>query len=524
MKRHHLNRLVLGLFTVLLIGGGTELGLANLDREGTVSPVVALDRTSVLTGTDEELQILLHFDVPEPAWKRPDRRPLNLTLVIDRSGSMADKGKITHARDAAIKLVDAMSPSDYLGVVEYDDQINVLWPSSQLTSPGRVKRLIEELHPRGATDLAGGLMRGLEEVRRNARADAINRVLLLSDGLANRGLTHPSEIARFVRDARMRGLTVSTLGLGLDFNENLMQSVAEVGGGNYYYVESPAQMAGIFEQELSTLFTTVAQDVQLRITVTGRVLSLDAIGYEVTRNGNEAVVDLENLYGGERRTVLLKLRTKTDEPGPVDLGSLIFCYTDREKGKPVTVELGDLAVDATENPEAVAASRDDKASAEALLMTADEEHEQYVEQYENGEKDEALGNIAALSQRMQHANVTYQDVRIDKKMEQLHMETEEMREADLNEANRQSYLKGSKERFYQAKRGKRSKYMLQENDKGYDVRQLQTRLADLGLYTGPVDGEYDSEVASAVSEYQSTNGLSVDGIAGPATLKSLSLY
>lgn len=524
MKRQRHSRLVLGLSLLLLIAGSTGLGLANRDLEGAVSPIVSLDRTSVLTGTDEELQILLHFDVPEPTWKRPERSPLNLTLVIDRSGSMADKGKITHAREAAVKLVDAMSPGDYLGVVEYDDQISVLWPSSPLTSPERVKRLIGNLHPRGSTNLSGGLMRGVEEVGRNIRPDAINRVLLLSDGLANRGITNPAAIARFVRDARMRGITVSTLGLGLDYNEDLMTTVAEFGGGNYYYIESPAQMAGIFEQELSTLFTTVAQDVQLRITVSGKVFSLDAIGYDVNRAGNEAVVDLENLYGGEQRTVLLRLRTKVDQPGPVDLGSISFNYTDRENGKPVTVDLGDLAVDATENPEKVAASVDNVTSAEALLMTADEEHEQYVKQYESGQKDEALGNIAALTQRVQTANATYQDVRLDKKMEQLTMETEEMRVADLNEANRQSYLKGSKERFYQAKRGKRGKYMLQEHDAGYEVKRLQQRLVDLGLYTGAVDGEYDSEVADAVSEYQRSNGLTVDGIAGPATLKSLSLY
>jgi Ca-activated chloride channel family protein len=537
MTRHRFNRLVLGLCVLLLIGCGAQQSLANPtvgmsgpnaiaihDFGGAVSPVVVLDRTKVLVGSEEELQLLLRFDVPVPVRDRQDRMPLNLTLVIDRSGSMADKNKITHARAAALLLVDAMSPSDFLGVVEYDDKINVLWPSSPLTSPATVKRLIAGLEPRGATDLAGGLMRGLEEVSRHARPDAINRVLLLSDGLANRGITHPREIARFVREARRRGLTVSTLGLGLEYNEDLMQSVAEVGGGNYYYVESPAQMAGIFEQELSTLFATVAQDVHLHITVTRWVRSLDVVGYEVNRNGADAVVDLENLYGGEQRTVLLRLRVKADEPGPIDLGSLAFAYTDRQEGKPVRLELCDLAVDATESPQAVAASRDDKVSAEALLMTADEEHEQYVKQYESGQKDEALVNVTALSQRLQDANATYQDERLDKKMEQLRMESDEMHWADLNEQNRQSYLKGSKERFYQAKRGKRGKYMLQENDTGYEVRQLQARLTDLGLYTGPVNGEYNVEVARAVSEYQRTNGLTVDGIAGPATLRSLSLY
>ncbi|MEZ4651369.1 MAG: VWA domain-containing protein [Candidatus Eisenbacteria bacterium] len=214
--------------------------------------VVALDsdaecvRTSrsiagVLAHTDEDHRprqlrdrpARAHRTGPSAARPGPRHRPFGIDVGSRQS----------HTRsEAAYRLVDAMAPSDVLGVVEYDDEISVLWPASRLTSPDAVKRLISHLEPRGSTNLAGGLFRGIDEVNRHATHGGINRVFLFSDGLANHGITSPREIAAYVREARSHGITVSTLGLGLDYNEDLMQTIAEAGGGNYYFVESPAQM------------------------------------------------------------------------------------------------------------------------------------------------------------------------------------------------------------------------------------------------------------------------------------------
>ena len=508
---------------VLSDGDGDFATVVALASPARVRPDVSLDRWRVLAHEREEVIALVSFQIDRPVHVERDRPQLDLGLVIDRSGSMSDKGKITHAREAAFRLVDAMAPSDVLSVVEYDDEIHVLWPASRLSSPDAVKRLIAQLEPRGSTNLAGGLFRGIDEVNRNATRAGINRVLLFSDGLANQGITSPREIASYVREARSHGITVSTLGLGLDYNEDLMQTIAEAGGGNYYFVESPAQMPQIFERELSTLFATVAKDVRLHFEFGRGVRKAEALGYDAVAENGSLTVPLENLYGGETRTILLRLELDPQEPGRMDFGELQFDYTDCESNAQENVTYL-LRGEATADQAEVTASVDNLVAAEATLMEAEKEHEESVRQYESGNKDAAKQNLADLSSKLTAANEVFQDERLAKKLEQLQMEADDMDRADLSVENRQSYLKGSKNRLYNSMKGKRGQYMLQEQDAGFEVEQLQTKLQELQLYGGPVDGIYSDAVRKAVETFQTQNGLTTDGIAGPATLRSLGLY
>lgn len=490
---------------------------------GRVIPAVSLDRARVLARDGEDLFVLIGFEVPHVALRSVERVPINLALVIDRSGSMEERGKLTYAVEASRRLIDAMAPTDALGVVEYDDRITVLWPSSPLRSPALVKQRIAGLTPRGSTNLAGGLLSGLDEVARTRGERGIDRVLLLSDGLANQGITDPTEIAEFVSQARRRGISVSTIGLGLDYNEDLMQAIAEAGGGNYYYVESPTQVDAIFQRELSTLFTTVAMDVRLRFDALGPVRAVSVVGHETTAEDGGVVVRLENLYAGEKRSILLKLTLDARKPGPLALGALQLDYTDNDSGRQERSAF-DLTVVSTADSAAVAASTDRATAAEATLLTTEQEHVEYIRQYERGEKEEALGNISALNTKVARLNSSLKDVRLAKKLEQLQLESDDMAAADRSPEYRSGYLKGSKQRLYLAQKGKRGGYLLQQHDNGFEVKQLQEKLAELKLYRGAVDGLYDEDVVRAVEQYQRQIGIPADGVAGPITLKALRLY
>lgn len=515
--RRRLRRLVLIPLLAALLAPALA-GAASLE------PLARLDHRVIRAGEPNTVYLLVEFDVarfdPPPDVGRPD---LNLSLVLDRSGSMEDRGKMAYARDAAAIVVDRLRRGDVLAVVEYDDEINVLWPASRVEESGRIKRLISALEPRGSTDLCGGLMRGVDEAGRFRDGADLTRVLLLSDGLANQGVTEPREIYRLVREAKRRGVTVSTIGLGLDYNEDLMRGIAEASGGNYYYVERPSQMGRIFSQELNTLFTTVAKDVVLRLRAGRAVSDVEVIGYDFEIDGDEVVVPLENFYSQEERSVLLKLELDPARAGDLDLGELALAYTDYLDGRDVDRRL-DLEVEVSDDPDAVERSRDDHVIVEAALTRADARQDDIVRLYEQGDAAAALTRSGALADEMRLLQSTMHSPRLAAKLESFELERRDMADNVGDAEGTAAYVKSNKARNYQGGRGKRGYFLLEEGSQGVEVENLQRALKDRGYWEDEVDGAFSPELKAAVRDFQRSQRLADDGSAGPLTLRALGLY
>jgi len=168
------------------------------------------------------------------------RKPMNLSVVIDRSGSMSDQRKMEYAKKAFVSLVDQLQSNDILSIVIYDDVVEVIRCAQKIGNDKQsIKRLIDEVYPRGSTNLGGGLVEGLRQSEKYAGKEFVNRVVLLSDGLANVGITDPVELNRIAKRYRNKSISVTAMGVGLDYNENLMMGISESGGGNYYFIEHP---------------------------------------------------------------------------------------------------------------------------------------------------------------------------------------------------------------------------------------------------------------------------------------------
>ncbi len=508
--------------TLVLLSVATAAGSSALAR--SVEPRASLDHGVIIAGDDNTVYVLIDFDVarfcPPPDHGRPD---LNLAMVLDRSGSMADRGKMAYARDAAMIVVDKMHTSDVLAVVEYDDMINVLWPASRVEARELIKRRIAELTPRGSTNLCGGLMKGADEALRYRDDSDINRVILLSDGLANQGVTDPREICRLVREAKQRGITVSTMGLGLDYNEDLMQGIAEHGGGNYYYIEHPNQMGRIFARELNTLFTTVARDVVVNFRAGSKVNDVEVFGYTFDIDGDEVTIPLENFYSEESRSLLMKLELDPAREGELDLGKLTLTYHDYLSDEAVDMTL-DLSVDVSDDEGTVERSRNEHVVVEATLTGAEKRQDEIVRLYEQGGMDAAQAELAKLTDSIGKIQNSVDNPKLAAKLQALSLEQEDMVVAGSSAAGRAAYVKQGKARTYMGGRGKRAYFLLSEGDKGAEVENLQQALLDLGLYQGDVDGIFSSAVKDAVEDFQRRNNLDVDGMAGPTTLRALNLY
>ncbi len=249
----------------------------------------------------------IYVTTPEDIRRGNDRRPMNISVVLDRSGSMSDQGKMDFAKAALNKLIDQLNPEDIFSLVVYDDVIDVLRAASKVGNRQDLKRLVNEIYPRNSTNLGGGMMEGLRQVERNLNREYVNRVILLSDGLANQGITDPRELNKIAKRYRNKSISLTTMGVGLEYNENLMMGLAESGGGNYYFIESPRGLASIMNKELNSLSSVVAQNASIDLKLGRGVNVLDVIGCEHSLVNGTYTIPVGDLYAGEQREFTVEL-------------------------------------------------------------------------------------------------------------------------------------------------------------------------------------------------------------------------
>ena len=245
-----------------------------------------------------------------PNWKgRPD---LNLSLVLDRSGSMEGE-KMIRAREAAMFCVDQMLPSDRLSVVTFDDRIDLLFPSEPVTNKQSMKDLIARVTARGSTALHEAWVRGGLTVSERMLDQGINRVVLITDGLANVGITNTDEIVTQAMGLYQRAVSTSTIGIGADFNEDLLMPMAQSGGGNAWHVVEPNDMQQIFQVELEGLIAQFAHTVSLSLIPADGVRIVDVLNdFDLTETGRYR---LPNLQAGSPLDIVVQLKVGAEETG-----------------------------------------------------------------------------------------------------------------------------------------------------------------------------------------------------------------
>lgn len=226
---------------------------------------LSTDRALVRTGSRSVRYVAARYTAPA-APRRRERRPLDLAVVLDRSGSMAG-AKLRLACRAARRAVLTLGPQDHVALVTYDDEVTRLVPGARLDTGHRQRLLdaIDGITPGGTTNLSGGWLTGCEEVGRSLREEAVARVLLLSDGLANRGMTRHDELAHHAGELRARGVVTSCLGIGADFDERLLEGMARAGGGNFYFLERAEQIPDYLLTELGDALEVLARGVTLEL-------------------------------------------------------------------------------------------------------------------------------------------------------------------------------------------------------------------------------------------------------------------
>ncbi|MDF1843679.1 MAG: VWA domain-containing protein [Rubripirellula sp.] len=303
------------LMTATCIGLLTLGGIANpsLSAASQVSLQVGVVNPTMLAGSKQTNYVrisLTGFDLPQPE----TRPPVNVAIVIDTSGSM-NGTKIGQAREAAIAAVKRLRDNDVVSVILYNSSVQVLVPATKATDRQQIIQQIRSVKASGNTALFAGVSKGAAEVRKFIDKDSVNRVILLSDGLANVGPSTPRDLERLGRTLVKEGISVSTLGLGLGYNEDLMSSLAAAGSGNHIFVEDAENLIAVFNNEFNDLMSVVAGDFKIHARVGPGVRPVRVLGTRADITGQQIHIPLAQLYANQQRYFVLEVEVDANESG-----------------------------------------------------------------------------------------------------------------------------------------------------------------------------------------------------------------
>ncbi len=352
-------------------------------------------RPAVRSDGPTTLDVLVRITPPTPEvhFVRP---PINLGLVLDRSGSMQGAKKMEYAIDAACFAVEQLLPTDRVSVTIFDSEVETIAPNAPATDKAGLIGRLRQVTPRGATALHAGWKEGADQVESGRRAEGLDRVILLSDGLANQGVTDPEAISGEVRGLASRGVSTTTMGLGDDYNEDLMQAMGQAGDGNYYYIESPVQLVDIFQTELNGLMANLGRKVALGLEP-GHGARVAEVLNELGRDAGGGLI-LSNLVLGMPLTVVVRLAVDLfrDEAETCRFR----LEWDAPEGGARRSASASLALPAVPSAEWEAMAVDPGVAEQVALLMAARAKKEAVAAYDRGDLDCTLAGVAFAARVM----------------------------------------------------------------------------------------------------------------------------
>lgn len=436
-------------------------GLAMVAADGPVSVQVIPQYDSVYRDAmPGQLDVLVRLSGDEDAQtRRPD---LDLAIVVDRSGSMGGD-KIRAVKQASLDLLKEMQADDHVTLVTYSSDV-VVHEEHMATGPEGIRKLRSHLLPMeamGGTALGPAVIQTLELLEAHRSKDELRHVVLFSDGQANEGEDRPDVLGQRAASAFGKGVSVSTLGVGLDYNEDLMTRLADEGGGRYQFIKDANSISQVLGDELAGLVSTVASEVTLQIKPVAGVEVVEVFGYPMTREDGVTKVRVGSLAAGQTREIVVRLQLPKTDVGNLALGMFETSFkpvegeggqntglrsipieasvmmTDDEKGSlasehtDVTVRVAEVEAAALMDEATMAVDRGDFDGAESILL----------EMKRGLEQDKASASSPAVKQAIEDQIADVEEA------------SGSIGEAKQSESMRKVWTKGNKARSYSKKKG-----------------------------------------------------------------------
>lgn len=344
----------------------------------------------------------------EPVWMditlrgkgNEERQALSTVLVIDRSGSMAGE-KIDDAKRAAKEWINRLHTGDAVSVVSYGTDVMVDLPFTVVNDSNRSTMIaaIDKIEEGGGTNIDGGLQAALEEIAKWQPSGA-RRVVMISDGRPTEGQTDENILSRHSATFRQRSTTLTTIGVGLDYNEDLMEKLAVDGGGRYFYMKESSQMATILDDEFKHASAIVARNIRITLPMQMGDLAFDsAMGANAQMRDNVATIDVGDLSKDEERHVLIKLRyvrpTNTTAPATTTFKFTEFfapeiSYLKQEHPELLSNRTDRMRLVASTDSVVIEQSRDNDVRARVLQFEASMRLTESMQNFAKGDKQGAV--------------------------------------------------------------------------------------------------------------------------------------
>ncbi len=388
--------IIVALAAVVCLSGSAQAQL-KIAGGKAVTPIqkvdlnVALGSSVMLARTPGRafLKIgLTGFPLTTPA----QRAQVNVAIVLDRSGSMSGE-KMAKAKDAAVMAIDRLHPDDIVSVVAYNHSVEVLVPATKVSDRQQIYGQIHRLSADGNTALFAGVSKSAHEIRKFIDRNRINRVVLVSDGLANVGPSSTGELGALGYSLIKEGISVSTIGLGTGYNEDLMVALAKQSDGNHAFAENATDLRGIFAHEFGDLTSVVAREVLVEIQCAPGIRPIRSLGRTAEINGNRVVSRLNQLYSKQEKFLLLELEVPATAAGSQRQLATIDVRYANTVSKSTDILGATASVSFSDSHESVVRSQNSKVLVSSVSLIANENNKAAVVLRDQGRIAEAKDKL-----------------------------------------------------------------------------------------------------------------------------------
>jgi Ca-activated chloride channel family protein len=356
--------------------------------------------------SQDDVTLYVHLQgLKKPGDPSVHKIPLNLSIVIDKSGSMSGD-KIDNVRKAVQYVISQLDENDRLSIVLYDNYVNVLCEPQRVTDKQFLRDKVQTITADGSTNLEGGMRKGFELVKSvksllGGKDEMVNRVILLSDGLANVGISDPVELSKISNNYfNEERISISTFGVGADYNEDLMSKIAGQGGGRYYFISSAEQLPSLFREEIQGISSVVAKNTTLRIDYPQDKLILDKVFlYSYKLSDGALLLNFNDVFAEEQKAIVIRFRLK----GKVSEKLAFTCmltYANALDGEKAIEDKRLVNVESTDDKKVFASGFNKAASEGCVLHISGEKFEQAVQAANNRNFRESKALIKEAKQML----------------------------------------------------------------------------------------------------------------------------